>query len=439
MNTTAWMNKIRTLVHCWVEDHHGALPRVVLADAAQAAIQVCRQAAARLPIVRVTRSGERIVYLTIQAALDAAQTGECIEVPVGIFMEQLTIRRAVTLQGAGQGQTIIQAPCADLLVQSGDGWIDALGRDSFAVVAIRTLTNDSVVIRDVTIDGRDQGYLSAYYAAGRGQAYSFHGVAAWESDVTLEGVTITRIHECDQLQLASTQGVSEAGNSQRHIGMAHHNESIFVESCQQPHTLTLQHTTISNFQQSAVLAWGTHQRVCLSNNVFQGRLATYHTAARMVQLGCDRPECVDLCGVSGVISHNQFIDLGRSWPMSKHRQVHLGEACALALFTAKECAVEGNVLLRKDIPAWLAVALPDGCYAHHGVVLQGKFIGSLRNNEISGFEVAVAEHDVLCATARRRFLQTNDLQRNGKPWVVTYHAGEVVRARQEQLSEMFFW
>lgn len=438
MNTTTWVNRIRTLVDCWIEDYHVALPRVALSNREQVVVvndSYCHPV--RLPVVRVTHAGERIAYATIQVALDAAQAGERIEVPAGVFVEQLTIRQPVTVQGAGQGQTIIQAPQADVLRQSGNDWVDALGRASFAVVAIRAVSTGMVVLRDLTIDGRDQGYLPAYYALGNARYYSFHGIAAWESDVTLQGITVTRINEFDNLQLATTQG--SADNTTRYAGMAH-NESIFVESTTGIHTLTLQHSVVSGFQQSAVLAWGSQQRVSITDNVFQGRMATYHTAARVIQLGCHLVDYDQLSEVGGVICRNRIVDLGRSWPMVATRQERLGEACAVALFGVDECLLEDNELFRRDIAPWVVGALPDGCYAHHGIVIKGLFSGSLRDNVISGFEVAVSDNGQLCAKTRYRFLHSNHLQHNGQAWqVIDLDIKGAAHARHEQLLEMLSW
>lgn len=437
MNTMTWINRIRSWVDGWVEDYHVALPHVALANCEQVAVvhdSYCQPV--RLPVVRVTHAGERIAYATIQVALDAAQTGERIEVPAGVFVEQLTIRQPVTVQGAGQGQTIIQAPQADVLRQSGNDWVDALGRASFAVVAIRAVSTGMVVLRDLTIDGRDQGYLPAYYALGNARYYSFHGIAAWESDVTLQGITVTRINEFDNLQLATTQG--SADNTMRYAGMAH-NESIFAESTASIHTLTLQHSVVSGFQQSAVLAWGSQQRVSITDNVFQGRMATYHTAARVIQLGCHLVDYDQLGEVGGVICRNRIVDLGRSWPMVATRQERLGEACGIALFGVRECLLEGNQLVRQDSAPWLGGTLPDGCYANHGIVIKEKFSGSVQENTVSGFQVGIESSTTdLTLDMYKHFLQTNKLRHNGKPCRFQGGASEsdVKRARHEQLLEM---
>jgi hypothetical protein len=49
-------------------------------------------------------------YATIQSAIDAAPTGATIVVAPGIYTEQVSITKSVSLRGAGASATIIQAP-----------------------------------------------------------------------------------------------------------------------------------------------------------------------------------------------------------------------------------------------------------------------------------------------------------------------------------------
>lgn len=50
------------------------------------------------------------VYPTIQAALDAATSGDTIRVRPGTYFEQLSITKNVTIKGAGALSTTIRAP-----------------------------------------------------------------------------------------------------------------------------------------------------------------------------------------------------------------------------------------------------------------------------------------------------------------------------------------
>lgn len=95
---------------------------------------------------------------SIQDAINAASNGDTIQVEAGIYREQLTVDgKDITIQGAGEGQTIIEAPDAASLVANA---IDTnSGRpNKFAVITVTG--NADVTIAGLTVDGARLGRRS---------------------------------------------------------------------------------------------------------------------------------------------------------------------------------------------------------------------------------------------------------------------------------------
>jgi pectin methylesterase-like acyl-CoA thioesterase len=49
----------------------------------------------------------RVPFTTIQDAIDAAASGDTVVIPSGTYTENISIAASITVQGAGQGETII--------------------------------------------------------------------------------------------------------------------------------------------------------------------------------------------------------------------------------------------------------------------------------------------------------------------------------------------
>ncbi|MCX5403979.1 right-handed parallel beta-helix repeat-containing protein [Streptomyces sp. NBC_00335] len=77
-------------------------------------------------------------YPTIQSAVDAAGPGDDITVRPGTYREQVTIRKDLTVTGAGAGKTTILAP--EQLVTGTDGLNSIVSLDNEASVRISRLT-----------------------------------------------------------------------------------------------------------------------------------------------------------------------------------------------------------------------------------------------------------------------------------------------------------
>jgi pectin methylesterase-like acyl-CoA thioesterase len=122
-------------------------------------------------------------YSTIQAAVDAAGNGDRIEIAAGTYREQVTVNgKDITLQGAGSGQTIIEAPDAASLVANATD--SNSGRpNKFAVVTVKG--DADVTIAGLTVDGRDQGGIPA-------SSYDFLGIYVLNSDAHTRSAPMSR-------------------------------------------------------------------------------------------------------------------------------------------------------------------------------------------------------------------------------------------------------
>lgn len=87
-------------------------------------------------------------YLTIQAAIDAATTlpGDKVKVAPGVYHEQVLINKAITVEGAGIGKSIIDGNAA-LLTDAGQVRITAPGNVKFSKFTVREAGADAGGVR----------------------------------------------------------------------------------------------------------------------------------------------------------------------------------------------------------------------------------------------------------------------------------------------------
>jgi len=112
--------------------------------------------------------------LSIQAAVGAAGDGETVEVAAGTYEEQVVITDDVSLQGAGEGVSIIEAP--DVVPTC-----FTTSSDKHPIVCVKD--TDNALIDGFTIDG-----------AGKGNSnYQFLGVAFHNAGGTVQNNTIEDI------------------------------------------------------------------------------------------------------------------------------------------------------------------------------------------------------------------------------------------------------
>jgi hypothetical protein len=86
-------------------------------------------------------------YSTIQAAINAAGPGDTINVCAGTYAENLDVTQSVTINGAGQGQTIIEPATSNPGTGCGDGSAIDCREDVMRVGA------NNVTIQNLTVNG----------------------------------------------------------------------------------------------------------------------------------------------------------------------------------------------------------------------------------------------------------------------------------------------
>jgi pectin methylesterase-like acyl-CoA thioesterase len=126
-------------------------------------------------------------FATIQAAVNAASNGDTVQIAAGTYQEQVTVNGLtnLTIEGAGQGQTIIQSPDYTNLVSN----IQNPGEFHTSTDALVGVENGaSVTVKNLTVDGNNQGVIYAVGANGGGDLV---GIEAVNSSLNVSNVHVT--------------------------------------------------------------------------------------------------------------------------------------------------------------------------------------------------------------------------------------------------------
>src|SRR5580704_11027805 len=114
---------------------------------------------------------------TIQAAVNAASNGYTVEVGPGTYQEQVTVNGLTNLTiegtGADPSQTVILSPDAANLVSN----IQNPGEfHTFTDALVGAENGASVTIKNLTVNGNNQGVIYATGANGGGDLIGIEGV-----------------------------------------------------------------------------------------------------------------------------------------------------------------------------------------------------------------------------------------------------------------------
>lgn len=175
------------------------------------------------------------IGMTIQGAIDAASPGDVVNVGAGTFREQLIIDKSLTLAGAGEGVTTIEAPDPiDRAPYSITVWT---GSSKNVDPVIGANAAGTVHVRDLTVDGRDTG------------PNDFYGIHFFDTSGSITDCTVVGIHY-------------PAGPGAQNV------LSIVATQSASPGALTIDisDNTVPSFQKGGIAVKGPDQTFTVNNN-----------------------------------------------------------------------------------------------------------------------------------------------------------------------------
>ncbi|MEK0315387.1 S-layer homology domain-containing protein [Cohnella sp. 56] len=353
------------------------------------------------PIAHLAHGGVTTDYTTIQAAIDAAADGDTVAIEAGTHREQLTITKNITLQGAGIAQTIIESPDADALAAG--SWKNLKNQLVYAVIGVKTASAGEVVIKDLTIDGRKQGYISSHN--GYESVYTFNGIAVRDTSATIDHVKVVDVR--DAYSDYSGSPVAPLPGDyvpQDQPSGANHNESILLEGAAGtgPHKVTVQNSQIVRFHKTGILAWGPTLEVDIHDNEIQGHGKTLYSTGNGIQIASTDRSTMggsngDRRGTTGIVKDNHIYDIGLVIPEPGETGAYLnlglyGPTGILMYEAGDGFIIEGNTLTGPSVPAWHNSSTSnDGGYSNDGIGFTNVKDPVIKNNTISGFGTAILE------------------------------------------------
>ncbi len=197
--------------------------------------------------VYVTAPGVGSTDSSIQRGVDAASSGDTVNVEAGTYTEQVDITKAITLRGQGAA-TVIKSPAALVSTFS-------VGTTTFFPVV--TVEGVDAAVHDLTIDGDGQGS----HVNNR-----FVGLAFYNAGGTADNLTVTGVrHEpLDGVQngLAIYARVNDAT----------------------PRSLTISDSIVQDYQKNGITVAGTDLSVEIAGNTITGAGDTTLIAQNGIQV-----------------------------------------------------------------------------------------------------------------------------------------------------------
>ena len=324
-------------------------------------------------------------FQTIQAAINAATNGDTIEIAAGTYREQVTVNgKDITLHGAGSGQTIIEAPDANLLVSNASD-PNATRPTKYAVVTIKG--DADVTIEGVTVDGRDQASIP-----NPPTNYDFMAIYVLNSDAHIDGVAVTRTAE-----LLSPDPNDVSGVQRNHSILATGHDAAHGGS-DAGYTVEIENSTVSGFQKNGIFVNGSTLTANVHDNTIVGA-HTANTAQNGIQVGSLFGAVGDgnFSGTHATIDHNTITDIGNSGPA--------GSASGIIVCDGDASSVS---ITNNTLTGWAAPQ----ANGNSGITFVDSNGGTVTGNTISGFDAGLNALDQFGGTLHTPVSHSGNIYNN---------------------------
>lgn len=257
-------------------------------------------------------------YTSIQAAVNAASSGNTISIGAGTYDEQVVVNKGLTLVGAG-ATTIIQP---SQTTANGFQLFNRLnGGPANSAAIIVTDTTETVVIQSLKVDG---SLVSSTPSGARFMGVLYRGTPGQINSVEVNGIAVAE------------------GNG------------IYLSGYGSPVAVSVSSSTITNYNKNGVTANNPGLTATISNNAITGAGPTGSIAQNGIQIGF---------GAAGTVSGNTVSDNvwtgtygGSNDPAS---DLEADGATGILLYMpAAGVEIASNVLTANQFGLW-TVAAPD--------------------------------------------------------------------------------
>jgi hypothetical protein len=247
-------------------------------------------------------------FSTIQSAINAASSGDTVDVCPGAYPEQVSINKSLTLEGirvGGQDAAVVEPPAGGLLANATDPMTGTSEAAQVLVTQGSSKHRTSVTLQNLIIDGANNGVVACTPAV----------VGILYQDA---GGTVLHVATRNQTLTATLSGCDSG-------------TGIRVESSpavQGTTSVTVRSSTIHDYQKNGITALGDGSSVSLVSNSIRGQGPTTGGPENGIQVSF---------GAVGQIENNDIID-----------NVFIGNnafaASGVLVFASSKVRVTGNTI-----------------------------------------------------------------------------------------------